>query len=333
MVDRQRPAKDMIRLIQLLSGHKAFGLTVDDIAARMEVSTRTARRLLAALIDVEPNLSFHRAGDSQKKFWFLPSAQTRMPAVSAEQLSSLTAIANFMRAQGHEDYAQTLQDLRDGLQAGLDRASLLRLDPDLEVLDTSVEVTHRPGPKAPFDPLIRSQLLMAITAGKQVSFDYTDVRGLKTSQRRVSPYALILGPRSYLIGNDEDANATRNFVLTGIKAVDERPEPAKRNRFDVRAYVAQSFGAFHDGQFQQWSLRFKASTAHELKSYQFHPSQTMTVLPTREVEITFHCESIREVAYECFRWSEHLVAIGPAPLRDTIAEICGNMQAACQGAA
>ena len=320
----------MIRLIQLLSGHKAFGLTVDDIAARMEMSSRTARRLLAALIDIEPDLTFHMAEDSQKKFWFLPSSRTRMPAVSAEQLSSLTAIANFMRAQGHQDYAQTLQDLRGGLQAGLDRASLLRLDPDLEVLDASVEITHRPGPKTSFDPLIRSQLLKAITEERQITFAYTDVRGLKTQQRRVSPYALVVGPRSYLVCYDEDVKDVRNFALTGIKAVEDCQDNATRDGFDVTAYVAQSFGAFHDGQFQDWTLRFKPGTAHELKSYQFHPSQTMTVLPTDEVEVTFHCESIREVAYECFRWSEHLVAIGPAPLRDTVAEICRNMQAACQ---
>ena len=78
MVDRHRPGKDLVRLIQMLSGHKAFGLSVEDIAVRMEVSTRTARRLLSALGDIEPDLSFHMAEDSQKKFWFLPTARTRI---------------------------------------------------------------------------------------------------------------------------------------------------------------------------------------------------------------------------------------------------------------
>lgn len=331
MVDRQRPAKDMVRLIQLLSGKKAFGLSVEEIAAKMEISERSARRYLSALVDIEPDLAFHFAEDSQKKFWFLPTVQTRLPAVSAEQLSSLTAIASFMRAQGHHDYAETLRDLRDSLQAGLDRATLLRLDPDLEVLDSSIEVTHRPGPKASFDPVIRSQLLAAITRDKQVGFSYTDVRGKTTSQRHVSPYALVVGPRAYLIGHDEDAKGIRNYALTGIKDVQERDEPARREAFDARAYVAQSFGAFHDGQFHQWTLRFKASTAHELASYQFHPSQTMTRLPTGEVEVSFACESIREVAYECFRWSEHLIGIEPEALRKVVAEIWENMETACQG--
>ena len=331
MVDRHRPAKDMLRLIQLLSKHKAFGLTVDEIAANMETSTRTARRLLAAVQDIEPDLTFRSADDSQKKFWYLPSAATRMPAVSAEQLSSLTTIASFMRAQGHQDYANILYELREGLQAGLERAHLLRLDPDLEVLDASIEVTHRPGPKTSFDPIIRSQLLQAITEEKQVEFCYTDVRGIKTSQRRVSPYALVVGPRSYVICFDEDAGAERNFALTGIKGIQVCKQPATRKGFDVQDYVTKSFGAFHDGQFHQWVLRFKASSLHELSTYQFHPSQTMIVLPSGEVEVSFYCESIREVAYECFRWEEHLVAIGPDPLKATIQKICKNMQAACQG--
>lgn len=329
MVDRHRPAKDLVRLIQLLSGHKAFGLSVDEIAARMEVSTRTARRLLVALADIEPDLSFHIADDTPKKQWFLPSTKTRMPAVSAEQLSSLTAIANFMQAQGHQDYAQTLNDLRAGLQAGLDRASLLRLDPDLEVLDASIEVTHRPGPKTSFDPLTRSQLLRAITEERQVRFTYTDVRGLKTAPRRVSPYALVVGPRAYLVGWDEATGGIRNFALTGIREVESCDSGVTRDGFDVAAYVRQSFGAFHDGMFAQWRLRFKAGTAHELSSYQFHPSQTMTILSGGEIEVSFYCESVREVAYECFRWSEHLVSIGPEHLRKTVEDICQNMRRAC----
>lgn len=329
MVDRHRPAKDLMRLIQLLSAQKAFGLSVEDIAARMEVSRRTAQRLLAALADIEPDLTFHMAEDSQKKFWLLPSTKTRMPPVTAEQLSGLTVIANFMRAQGHGGYAETLQDLRDSLQAGLDRAALLRLDPDLEVLDASIEVTHRPGPKASFDPVIRSQLLRAITEGRQIRFQYTDVRGLKTSRRRASPYALILGPRAYLICRDEEAGGIRNFALTGISEVESCEGPAMRDGFDAGAYVAQSFGAFHDGEFGHWTLRFKAGTAHELSTYQFHPSQTMTVLPSGEIEIAFYCESIREVAYECFRWSEHLVAIAPNALQTIVQEICNNIRLAC----
>ena len=328
MVDRHRPAKDMVRLIQLLSGNKAFGLTVEEIAARMEVSPRTAHRYLSALKDIEPDLTFHVADDSQKRLWYLPTARTRMPPVTAQQLASLTAIAGFMRAQGHADYADTLQTLKDNLQAGLDRAALVRMDPDLEVLDASIEVTHRPGPKAPFDPSIRAGLLNAITCEQQVAFTYTDVRGLNTRKRIVSPYALVVGPRSYLIGHDEEAGAIRNFALTGIRDIQQRNTPATRTDFDARSYVARSFGAFHDGEFHRWTLRFKASAAHELASYQFHPTQTMTVLPSGEVEVAFHCESVREVAYECFRWSEHLTAIGPQRLRDMVAEITRNMAAA-----
>jgi predicted DNA-binding transcriptional regulator YafY len=259
-----RPAKDMIRLIQLLSGHKASGLAVEEIAERMEISQRTAHRFLAALKDIEPDLTFRIADDSQKRLWYLPVTTTRLPAVTAQHLSSLTAIASFLRAQGHQDYAQALQNLRDTLQSGLDRAALLRMDPDLEMLENSIEVTHRPGPKSSFDPTIRGELLNAIICESQVEFLYTDVRGQKTSKRVVSPFALVIGPRSYLIGRDEAAGAIRNFALTGIRDIQQRNAPAPRDGFDAGSYVAQSFGAFHDGEFRDWTLRFKPATAHEL---------------------------------------------------------------------
>lgn len=331
MVDRMRPAKDMIRLIQLLSGHKASGLAVEEIADRMEISTRTAHRSLAALKDIEPDLAFRVADDSQKRLWYLPITRTRLPAVTAQQLSSLSAIASFMRAHGHKDYAQALQELRDALHSGLDRAALLRIDPDLETLEGSVEVTLRPGPKSSFDPAIRTKLLNAITCESQVEFLYTDVRGLKTRKPVVSPFALMVGPRSYLIARDEEAEAIRSFALTGISDIQQLNTPAPRDGFDAGSYVAQSFGAFHDGEFHNWTLRFKGPTAHELANYQFHPTQTMTVLPSGEIEVSFHCESVREVAYECFRWSEHLTSIGPDRLRNVVAEICDNMLAACAG--
>jgi predicted DNA-binding transcriptional regulator YafY len=329
MVDRLRPAKNLMRLIQELSGHQAFGLTVEDIAARMEVTTRTVRRLLGAVKDIEPDLSYHLAEDGQTRRWYLPSVKTRMPVISAEQLAGLTAIASFMRAQGHQDHERNLLGLRNELQGSLDRAHALRLDPDLEVLDSSIEVTHRPGPKATFDPVVRSQLLDAIIRERQVTFTYRDVRGLKTTRRRTSPHALIVGPRTYLICRDEVADGIRSFALTGISDLAVSDLPATRSELDVSAYVAQSFGAFHDGEFHQWTLRFRAGTAHELSSYQFHPSQTMTVLPDGEVEISFHCESIQEVAYECFRWSEHLVAVGPETLRSAVSAICERMLRAC----
>lgn len=84
-----RPAKDMIRLIQLLSGQEASGLAVEEIAAHMEVSPRTEHRFLVALKDIEPDLTFRVADDSQKRLWYLPVTRTRLPAVTAQQLSSL----------------------------------------------------------------------------------------------------------------------------------------------------------------------------------------------------------------------------------------------------
>jgi predicted DNA-binding transcriptional regulator YafY len=205
------------------------------------------------------------------------------------------------------------------------------LDPDLEALDASIEVTHRPGPKVSIDPVIRTRLLDAITTERQVVFQYTNVRGTKTATEQVSPVALIMGPRAYLIGWDEAVDAIRNYALTGIQDIVVSQDAARRDPFDARTYVAQSFGAFHDGQFQNWVFRFCPETAYELTHYQFHPSQTISRLPSGEVEISFYCESIREVAYECFRWSEHLTWIGPQALRNIVREISDAMQAACGG--
>lgn len=329
-VDRQRPAKDMLRLIQLLAAEKAFGMTLTEIMDQMEWTKRTTQRYLAALQDIEPDLSYHVDEDTNAKHWYLPSPRTRIPPVTAEQLSSLTAIAAFMAAQGHASYGNTLEDLRQTLQAGLDRSAMVRLDPDLEVLDDSVEITHRPGPKASFDPLTRTAILQAITTGSKVRFSYTNVRGHKSSQKIVSPYALIVGPRTYLIARDESVAATRNYALTGIADLEVLSETATEPDFDIKTYVSRSFGAFHDGIFEQWVLRFRPGMEYELSNYQFHPSQTMKTLDSGEVEVSFYCESIREVAYECLRWTESLTWVGPDRLRHLLKDICREVTEACR---
>lgn len=328
MVDRLRPAKDLVRLMQLLSGHQVMGLTVEEIAAEMEVSERTVRRYLAALGDIEPDLDFFLEEGSRKRYWRLSKVRTPLPAVSARQLSDLTAAATFMRHQGHEHYAQIIQSLRDRLQAGLDRSTLVRMDPDLEVLDTAVEVTYRPGPKVSFDPQIRQVILDAILADRQVSFAYVNIRGEDRGVRQVSPHGLVMGPQAYLVGHDERAQGVRNFALTGIRGITICDDKGRTGTFDMNEYVTRSFGAFHDGQFHDWQLCFKATAAHELDGYQFHPSQTIVQLPDGRVLVSFRSESVREVAYECFRWSEHLISIAPDALRSIVSEICDNMRAA-----
>ena len=323
--DRQRPAKDMLRLIQLLASEKAFGLSLSDIQERMEWSHRTTQRYISALQDIEPDLSYHIDEDTNAKHWYLPSPRTRIPSVNAEQLASLTAIAGFMKAQGHASYAETLEGLRETLQAGLDRSSMMRLDPDLEVLDNSIEIALRPGPKSSFDPGIRTKLLQAVTTSSQVRFQYTDVRGRKTSQKIVSPYALTVGPRTYLIARDEAVAETRNYALTGVSDLEILEVPTVAADFDVKAYVSQSFGAFHDGLFETWVLRFQPGMDYELSNYQFHPTQMMKHFDTGEIEVSFRCESIREVAYECVRWSEHLTWVGPERLRSLVQDIISDL--------
>jgi predicted DNA-binding transcriptional regulator YafY len=320
-VDRLRPAKNLMRLIRLLQGHKAHGLTIGDIAARMEVSERTAHRLLAAVADIEPDLTFRKSEESQKHLWYLPESRMRISAVTALDLSTLTTVSDFLTALGHGDLARSVTALRDNLQAGLNRAQLLRLDPDLEAFDESVEVAHRPGPKATFDPALRAALLTAIVAARQVNFRYTDVRGEQTADKRISPFGIVLGPRAYLVGRDEAKGAIRNYALTGISDLVELDAPAKRDGFDMVSFVSESFGAFHDGIFRTWRLRFRSDAVGELANYQFHPTQSMTILDSGEIEVAFSCESVREVAYECLRWSQKLTSVGPAELRDCLAGI------------
>lgn len=327
---RHGPARDLLRLSQTLQARRHVGMTVAEIAGELGRSQRTVKRLLSTLSATEPDLAWHLDADGRKRRWTIRRSRAAPPAVTADTLASLSVIGSLLRAQGLGDYANLIADLRLQLEASQEKRRLLALDPDLEIFDEALGVASRPGPRAPSDPSVRAVLQDALAAGRKVRFTYTDVRGRRTSERLVSPLGLVLGPRAYLIARERDASVLK-FALTGIQYPKLTSEPAARDNFDLQAFVERSFGAFHDGIYREWRLRFKAAARHAVEHYRFHPSQTVSVRETGEVEVVFTCESVREVAYECVRWSEWLVAIETEELRGCLRDICERILLAIDG--
>ena len=324
-IDRMRPGKDLIRVIHMLQANKSFGITAEAIAQEMEVSIRTVKRWLSAIKDIEPDLSFRLIPEVKGKLWYLPAAKTRVSPASADQLASLSAIASLLKAMGYAEYSGLLNELRDGLQANISQQQWNKIDPDLEVMDEAVQVALRPGPKAIYAPSIRATLLDAMLMQKQVIFTYQNITATKISPKHVSPLGIILGPRAYLVAHDEEVDALRNYALTGMGKLSIGKNNNTHANFDIDAFVHRSFGAFHDGIFEEWILTFDAKAAPMLEHYEFHPSQETQILEGGEVEIRFSCESVKEIAYECFRWSEHLISIQPDALNLAVTQIINEM--------
>ena len=325
-VDRQRPAKDLLRVIHILQANKSFGVTAEAIAKEMEVSIRTVKRWLSAIKDIEPDLSYRNVSETRSNLWYLPKAKTRLTPASADQLSSLNTISQLLKSHGYEEYSKTIDELSDSFKASLETKQITRIDPDLEVLVESVRVVHHPGPKGVYEPLLRTALLEAILLEQQIQFSYKNTSNTKEEEKQVSPLGIALGPRVYLVARDEHIQALRNYALTGISDLKILDQPIGQVDFNLDDYVSKSFGAFHDGIFLKWKLTFKPEAAPSLHKYEFHPTQKLKTLDTGEIEISFHCESVREVALECFKWSHHLVSIKPNLLADTISKIISEMQ-------
>ena len=325
-LDRLRPAKDLLRVIHILQANKSLGVTASSIAKEMEVSVRTVKRWLSAIKDIEPDLSYRNISEIKDNLWYLPRAKTRFTPASADQLSSLNAISQLLKSQGYEEYSKTIEELSITFKASLDTKQIARIDPDLEVLDEAVQVVHHPGPKGVYEPLLRSALLEAILLEQQIKFTYKNTSDTKIEDKWVSPLGITLGPRVYLVARDERVKALRNYALTGISDLRLLDQPIEQIDFNLAEYVTSSFGAFHDGTFLKWTLKFKPKAAPALHKYEFHPTQKLKILKTGEIEISFYCESVREVALECFKWSDQLVAIKPKLLVAAIDKIILEMQ-------
>lgn len=325
-MDRLRPTKDLIRLIHLLQANKSYGITVKMISREMAVSIRTVKRWLSAIKDLEPDLSYRTFPDVAGKLWYLPYAKTKYKQVSAEKLSSLKTVGEFIKSQGFEEYSHIIDELLDMFKANLDNKQINRIEPDLEVLDESVKVIRLPGPKSSYDPYLRSALLESILIEKQVQFTYRNVSDTKTETKQVSPYGITLGPRAYLVAMDSNINEIRNYALSGITNLKILDNFVEQIDFDFNEYMTRSFGAFHDNIFLKYKLKFKADAAAALYKYEFHSSQKIKKFDNGEIEISFYCESLKEVALECFKWSEHLISIKPNKLQKEIKKIISQIK-------
>ena len=133
-LDRQRPAKDLLRVIHILQANKSLAVS-ETIVKEMEVSVRTVKRWLSAIKDIELDLSYRNVSEIRGNLWYLPTAKTRITPTSADQLSSLKTISQLLKSHGYEEYSRVLNELSDVFKASADTRQMNRIDPDLEVLE------------------------------------------------------------------------------------------------------------------------------------------------------------------------------------------------------
>ena len=127
--------------------------------------------------------------------------------------------------------------------ASLREADRRRLAVDVEAQLAAEAFACRVGPRRLADPNALRTLREALLAGRMVKFDY----GSPPRWRKVVPYGLLFGPRTYLVARTKKGAKPVLFRLDQIVGLEILDEPgAPPPEFDLKAFAGQSFGVFQE---------------------------------------------------------------------------------------
>lgn len=306
----------LIRHLQLALrlGATAEGLTIDEIAAEMEVSRRTAQRMRAALDLVFPMETLRDGQTLRYRLQgHLPSA---MLAPTTEELADLDLAIAAFRKRGEPDRADRLDTLRHRMLAALREKDRRRLAPDLELLAKARLPIATPGPRTPIPRDVQEACHLALLAGVILSFDYESAHS--TRHHEVAPRGMLVGARSYLVAAGNNWGDPMLFRLDRMSNPEVLNRPAWQDEaFDIEEFAARSFGIFQE-ELQQVVLRFDSTAHDEASDFRFHPGQKAKTLADGRLEVSFRSGGLLELTWHLFRWSGVVEIIAPDALKATM---------------
>src|SRR5208337_3131133 len=120
--------------------------------------------------------------------------------------------------------------------------------------------------------------------------------------RKVVPYGLLFGPRTYLVARTKTQAEPVLFRLDPMHGLEILDEPgAPPPGFDLKAFAELSFGVFQEPP-EEVALRFAPEAAPDPRSFLFHPTQRLEDEPDGSLTVRFKAGGLLEIAHHLMTW-------------------------------
>lgn len=289
------------------------GVSLEDIVQRFNVSRRTAERMRNALLLYFPQMEEVDTGERTKR-WRIPQRSLNtLLAFSPEELAVFKTAVDLLKQNGIKEKAEVLSKVELKLRNLIKPEQKNRIEVDAEELMLSEGVICRPGPRINADSEVLRNIRQAILSCHQIKMVYTAKSG-KTSTYTLIPYGLLYGQRNhYLVAKHSDGydnGKAHNYMITGIQSVEILPQIFEIDKFSLKDYAEESFGAWHEEPFDvEWL--FDKEAAAEAKNFIFHPKQQMTENPDGSLTVKFRAGGHLEMDWHLYTWGNHVKVIKP----------------------
>ena len=290
-----------MRLVVRLAG-SGTGLSLDEMAAELEIGRRTAERLRDRIEEIFPQISYVD-GDDRVRRWRLP--REALPVLPAQPgaIVTIETLARELSARGDDARAADLRDAAATLRSMMPASTLRRSEPDIEALMQAEGTAASPGPRLKLDRSLLADLRGAILAMTKLRLKYRSAEAVRVTTRILCPYAILYGRRAYLVAHTEAATEMRLWRIDRISDLTVMAEGFIPQPFDLAAFSGRSFGVFQETP-HDIELRFKPEAAEDAAAWLFHPSQTVEPQPDGSLVVRFKCGGMRELDWHLYTWGE-----------------------------
>ncbi len=319
---RHQKSARLVELARHLAA-SSYGLTLDEMAEKLEVKRRTIERMRDQLLIMYPELE--EIADPPTKRWRLPKGLDGFAlAPTSEEMAALTTAQKVLE-RANPQAASALASLETKMLSALKSNVKRRMATDIEALMQAEAIAVQPGPRAQVNAAVLGVLRDAMLRLKQVSFHYSGGSGAPRA-RIVVPYGILFGGEAYLVAREADTDEDtpprmwridRLSGLSMLEAIGGAPEG-----FDLQAYSQRSFGVFQEATVDV-TLRVLPEFVEEARRWVFHPAQTTTLQDDGSLMVHLHGGGLNELAWSLFRWGGKIEILKPPALKDAMARAIG----------
>lgn len=270
-------------LLKALEGSRTS--TIDSLAERTGVTTRTIRRDLAALQEAGFPI-YDDVGEDGRKYWRLDARPFRALADNGFTLSELSALyfsRSLVERQAglpfHEDLARAFEKIQSALSPAVRR--FLDHLPDI--------VGAGPGPAPAGDEKQRAvvaKLLEASLHNRQARMRYFSLSSGRAKEYVVHPYRVVYAQGGlYLLAFVPEYQELRTFAASRIEQISLLETNFQREASLPDEPFSHSLGVHH-GSPEAITLEFEPQVAAFVEGRTWHPSQSIERLDDGRLRLT-----------------------------------------------
>ncbi|AQS58237.1 helix-turn-helix transcriptional regulator [Desulforamulus ferrireducens] len=299
------------------------GVTVKELVDKFEVSERQILRDIENIIYnmKVPLVKRERLIGGMKKTCYCLEVGY-LPSLSPEKATVL--FLSLLQQKGSA-LSGHLNELKDALVSTLFKYHYNPRELAVERLQNRIHLVEETLVEPEQVGELFTKLVQALKDCYRVKIIYFVTHSQQETERVVEPYGLICKRQNwYLVGYCLERQAIRVFRVDQIRDVfsytsETFQYPAD---FNLKEYMAHSWGVINDGEVCQIKLKFTNHVAHRVKNLIYHPSQKLEEeLPDGSIIVSFRVCGIKEMKTWLVQWGDTMEVLEPGWLREEMCKL------------